>query len=467
MKSTFAGFYSTPSESLGKIWLSESTLFVFDTNCLLNLYRCEDHTREDILKVMKEISSRTWIPFQVGFEYQRKRRIVIEDSISSLTKIKKELEKIHSQNILSSCGVKKHLYNSLNDEISELQNKIKSPIEDYIKDKITPRIQSKQQISQHDFIRDEIDSIIGNNVGIPPTIEQIKAINTEGEERYKNKIPPGFMDFKKTETYFFSGVEIHAKYGDLYLWNEIIEKSKSDNIHNVIFVCDDLKEDWWFIHEGKTHGALAALKTEICEKAKIENFKIVNQLTFLHESKEHLANIEIRESSLKEVEELSNTIMPDVDDENMTLWSRDNVEKIRKNLEDNSSIFKKIATNQVYKNISKSSSFIVSNSANESLQNASNLKHQCLSLLSDIQTFETELNEHIEQDVLTGFIKTLKINLSQIDKLCSKLTSILNQSSIGMYDISEADNIIRELQLYHFIMDSMIEKGNEYLKHIL
>lgn len=467
MKSTFAGFYSTPSESLGQIWLSDTTLFVFDTNCLLNLYRCEDHTREDIIKVMKEISSKIWIPFQVGFEYQRKRRIVIEDSISSLTKIQKELEKIHSQNILSSGGVKKHLYNSLNDEISELQNKIKNPIEDYIRDKITPRIQSKQKISQHDFIRDEIDLIIGNNVGTPPTAEEINAINAEGEKRYKNKIPPGFMDVKKSETYFFSGVEIQAKYGDLYLWHEIIEKSKSDNIHNVIFVCDDLKEDWWYIHEGKTHGALASLKTEICEKAQVKNFKIVNQLTFLHESKEHLANIEIRDSSLKEVEELSNNTSPYIEDENKELWSQSKLELIRKSFENNASLFKKIATDQVYKNISKSSSFLLTNSADESLYEASSLKHRCLSLLSDLQTFESELNQHVEQDTLTGFINTIKTNLSQIDILCSKLKSILNQSSIGVHDISEADNIMKELQLYNFIMESTIEKGHEYLKHIL
>lgn len=467
MKSTFAGFYSTPSESLGQIWLSDSTLFVFDTNCLLNLYRCEDHTREDILKVMKEISSRTWIPFQVGFEYQRKRRIVIEESISSLTKIKKELENIYLQNILSSGGVKKHLYNSLNDEISELQHRIKIPIDDYINDKIKPRIESKQQISQHDFIRDEIDSIIQNNLGTAPTTEQINTINTEGEQRYKNKIPPGFMDVKKTETYFFSGVEIQAKYGDLYLWYEIIEKSKSDNINNVIFVCDDLKQDWWFIHEGKTHGALAALKTEICEKANIENFKIVNQLTFLHESKEHLVNIEIRDSSLKEVEELSNTPTPDIEDEIATSWSHDKLDQFRKKFEHNSNIFNTIGSNQSYNKFSKSSLFILTSSADEALLETSNLKHQSLSLLSDLQTFESELKEHIESSDLAEFTKTMTINLSQIDLLCSKLKSILSLPSIGIHNISEAESTIREIKLYNFILEAMIEKGHEYLNYLL
>ena len=92
VKSTFSGFYSTSNDTLQDIWNSGATLFVFDTNCLLNLYRCEDHTREDILNVMNELSDRIWIPFQVGLEYQRNRRTVIEESINSLKKIKEELQ---------------------------------------------------------------------------------------------------------------------------------------------------------------------------------------------------------------------------------------------------------------------------------------------------------------------------------------------------------------------------------------
>ncbi|HFV5412368.1 TPA: PIN domain-containing protein [Escherichia coli] len=307
MKSTFLGFYSTPTESAENIWLDDSTLFVFDTNCLLNLYRCEDHTREDILKVMDVIASRTWIPFQVGFEYQRNRRSVIEDSIKSLNNIKNELESIYTKEILSSGGVKKHLYNSLNKELSNLQEQIKKPIDKYINEKITPRIESKKTISDHDIIRDRIDIITFNKVGKIPTQEQINKVNELGEKRYDNKIPPGFKDASKKSKSFFSGVEFQDKFGDLYLWREIVEKSKSDKIKNVIFICDDNKEDWWFSHSGKTHGALESLKTEICNEANLKNFKLINQLTFLHEAKKYLKDIEISESSLKEVEELSNT----------------------------------------------------------------------------------------------------------------------------------------------------------------
>lgn len=310
MRSTYTGFYSTSDEVLKEIWEADSTLFVFDTNCLLNLYRCEDHTREEILKVMNAVSSRTWIPFQVGFEYQRNRRTVIAESIASLRKIQEGLHRIYNDNILSHGSVKKHLYNSLNNEVTALQLQLKEPIEAFINEKITPRIESKLRISEHDFIRDQIDSIINNNVGPIPTQQFIDEINKEGESRYEKKIPPGFKDAPKKDISFFSGVHFQDKFGDLYLWKEIINKAKADNIKNVVFICDDTKEDWWYVYSGETHGPLEALKTEICKESSIENFKLISQSTFLLDAKTYLKNINVSDESLKEVEGLSknNTI---------------------------------------------------------------------------------------------------------------------------------------------------------------
>ncbi|HHH2880931.1 TPA: PIN domain-containing protein [Enterobacter hormaechei subsp. hormaechei] len=311
MRMMYSGFYSTAEQTVAEIWSSDSTLFIFDTNCLLNLYRCEDHTREEILNVMRAIERRIWIPFQVGYEYQRNRHTVIQESITSLTKIQDGLQRIYSENLLSPGGVKKHLYSALSDETSDLQLKLKETIEEFINNKITPRITSKKEISNHDSIRDEIDAIINNNVGELPTQERIDSINTEGNIRYDNKIPPGFKDAAKKTTSYYSGLTLQDKFGDLYIWKEIIERSKQEEVKNVIFVCDDTKEDWWFEHAGRTHGPLESLKTEICKEANIENFRLVSQSTFLHDATKYLRNVDVSAASLKEVEGLSQNTRED------------------------------------------------------------------------------------------------------------------------------------------------------------
>jgi hypothetical protein len=57
----------------------------------------------------------------------------------------------------------------------------------------------------------------------------------EGQVRYDNLIPPGFLDSEK---------EGEAKYGDLFVWKDIIKIAKEKNA-NIIFICNDIKEDWW------------------------------------------------------------------------------------------------------------------------------------------------------------------------------------------------------------------------------
>lgn len=317
MKSKYPGFYSTPEELLSEIWSSDSTLFVFDTNCLLNLYRCEEHTREDILNVMSAISSRIWIPFQVGLEFQKNRRKVINASIESLENIKEALTNIYTQNMLDHGKVKRTLYSTLSDKFTVLQNSIKEPINLFIEEEITPRIKSKQNISSHDFIRDTIDNIIGDKVGNIPTQNVIDIIDKEGELRYSKKIPPGFKDSAKKDITCHAGITFQDKFGDLYLWKDLINKASDENIKNIVFISDDSKDDWLFVYKNTTHGPLESLKTEICQSANIDNFKLINQFTFLNDAKKFLDDVNVSDESLEEVERLS--LSKDISESNFNI----------------------------------------------------------------------------------------------------------------------------------------------------
>ncbi|MFV8847719.1 PIN-like domain-containing protein [Serratia fonticola] len=308
MRKNFCGFYSlNDNDEIREIWNSNKTVFIFDTNCLLNLYRCEDTTREDILNVMSRISSNIWLPFFVCLEYQKNRRTVITESINSLDQISKSLNAVVTS-VTDSLGagkVKKHLYNSLSDGVHSLQEEIKPLVEKFIREHIEPRINSKNEINKKDIIRDEIDKLVADKCGSLPTEQWIREINSKGDYRYTNAIPPGFLDAKKQNKKHYRGLEFEEKYGDLYIWMEIIEKCKADDIENVIFICDDNKKDWWYEKEGKTHGPLESLQTEIYGESNVRKFKLLNQATFLQDAQEYLSDINIHSESLKEVQDIS------------------------------------------------------------------------------------------------------------------------------------------------------------------
>jgi len=50
----------------------------------------------------------------------------------------------------------------------------------------------------NDEIKDAIASIFENRVGSPFDKEKLQELISEGEERYKQKIPPGFKDGSKS-----------------------------------------------------------------------------------------------------------------------------------------------------------------------------------------------------------------------------------------------------------------------------
>ncbi|AYL46109.1 hypothetical protein CUC46_04265 [Citrobacter freundii] len=266
---------------------------------------------------MSAISSRIWIPFQVGLEFQKNRRKVINASIDSLENIKAALTNIYTQNMLEHGKVKRILYSTLSDKITNLQDSIKEPINSFIDDEIAPRITSKQNISSHDFIRDAIDNIIGDKVGDIPTQDIIDKIDKEGEQRYSKKIPPGFKDSAKKEITCHAGITFQDKFGDLYLWKELINKASDGNIKNIVLISDDSKDDWLFVYKNTTHGPLESLKTEICQSANIDNFKLINQFTFLNDAKKFLDDVNVSDESLEEVERLS--LSKDISESNFNI----------------------------------------------------------------------------------------------------------------------------------------------------
>src|SRR5258708_3096119 len=96
MKKTFAGYYRPNNNELAELW--EKCVFVLDANVLLNLYRYPVEARNDLLKILEEISSRLWIPHKAALEYQENRLKVLADQRKKFSEVEELLKK--SQNKL-------------------------------------------------------------------------------------------------------------------------------------------------------------------------------------------------------------------------------------------------------------------------------------------------------------------------------------------------------------------------------
>ncbi|MDC4437358.1 PIN-like domain-containing protein [Acinetobacter baumannii] len=326
MQNKFSCFYHpTENTELKNIWEDPETVFIFDTNVLLSLYSFQPEGRQDFFKILSKIESRIWIPFHVGLEFQKNRLNVIKKRRNSFNDLNKEIDKIIDTikfdkkpftTISNNFALKKN-YRSIQEKLDitlteinklfkELENNLKLHLQE-IKDEVKALDKDRIYINSDDFIREEIDKLfddkrVGSNTF--DTQEKLDNLYKEGERRYANGVPPGYKDISKEEDeFFFDGLNYKRKFGDLIIFKQIIEFSKEKDIKNIIFVSEDVKEDWRIIEEfegTKILGARSELKRELYKEASVENFLIYQIEEFMKKTDQYL-NINIKEDTLKNI----------------------------------------------------------------------------------------------------------------------------------------------------------------------
>lgn len=217
-------------------------LVVLDTNVLLELYRQPTNISIDIISSFDKIKNNLYIPYQVYIEFLKHHQKICGDEKKRYKKIENDLSNTIN-NLQDSINSKinsyrKHNYTDISLLHQDLENKI-IEIKDTVKeftDNQEKIIKSNLEFFEKDKVLGFVEAIKSNNrIGNSFTFSEKLKILEEGKLRYDNLIPPGYADNNK------QGVD---KYGDLFVWKEIISAAKSFN-SNIIFVCNDTKEDWW------------------------------------------------------------------------------------------------------------------------------------------------------------------------------------------------------------------------------
>ena len=301
MKHILPEFNRPTEEEYKSLW--KEALFIFDANTLLNIYRFPVAARDSFLTTLEKINSRIWVPFHAALEFQRNRNKVIAEQSSRFLKVRKEV-----------CAK----LDGLKSEIEKLDLRDRhvtiNPEEFYqsiddLKQKLLTNLDASE-IAHNDkesnlIIQQKIDAIFFEKVGKYPDQTWVDRVSQLGEVRYENFEPPGYEDQGKSdgEDFIHSGVKYRAKYGDLYVWFQIIEWAKENSIKKIIFVTDERKEDWWWIiNEGglKTIGPRPELRNEIKRTASVDFFYIYTASNFLKYSKDYL-NLDVSNNVIEQV----------------------------------------------------------------------------------------------------------------------------------------------------------------------
>ena len=249
------------------IMQAKKNVIVLDTNVILDLARYSLYTSKNVLAIFNECLEQIWIPYQVFKEYNKNYLHVFGELRKRYKNFEKDLldiidnsEKKLENALNSSYKYKYFGSETLSNEISKKIEELRDVIKSY---KDTVGQEYEEITNNSDAIITEIEKFISNldeNKQIGEKIgfkEQLEIIE-EGELRYKYKLPPGFKDEKK------DGLE---KFGDLFVWKEILKLPNQLKINNIIFVTNDEKNDWW----DKNKDSNIEIRSELHDEFKDKN----------------------------------------------------------------------------------------------------------------------------------------------------------------------------------------------------
>lgn len=287
MKKIIKEFLEPSKKEKQELW--EKAVFVFDTNVLLNLYRYSAKTRNSLLNAFESFTGRIWIPYQVAYEYMRKRCEVIYETVQRYDQFKKEAE------LFTGKASETLRLTTKDEEINELKRYLFKWL-DSNKERNLLVVNPEE-----DEILEKILKIFDGKVGDIVSETELDVIKKDGEERYKKSIPPGYKDGVKKK----DQEDDNNAYGDLIIWKQIIKYSKENNT-GIIYVTHDQKEDWWNIVKGKTIGPRVELRKEFFAETQQE-FHMYSMNNFIS-TYNSLNEVPIDKSAVEEVISLDRAV---------------------------------------------------------------------------------------------------------------------------------------------------------------
>lgn len=295
MKKMFPEYQKKSTDELQN--MLEQAIIVFDTNVLLNLYRYSEDTRNALKRVIEWCGDRLFMPYQVGYEYYNRRLEVIEEQTKHREHIEQELNR-ELDKIASQCRSFSNFYNIVKKDFEKL------------KDKIETEDKKREHFEHKDTVLTFLEKVFHQKVGANFSGEEYKSLDKEAQERVNKKIPPAYKDREKNNG---------NQYGDFYIWKQMIKEAKVKG-KDLIFITEDVKEDWWYIVGGKTIGPRIELLREFIKETNGKSFQMYRTEEFI----KHINN--------KLEEKVSSSVSNEI--KNMTTIIIQNDKESKKNTEE-------------------------------------------------------------------------------------------------------------------------------------
>lgn len=283
MRKTLQEFYTPTSAEFASLW--NEAFFALDANVLLDVYRYSPATTNQLIDVLAKLGDRVWVPHQAAIEYQRNRlgvrATVLEAYDKAALKLDSALQDL--KDALRKNAESASLLDGATKAIDAAKKKLEGTKARH--DKLVPG----------EKLHDRLTDLLDGKVGPPYTAPDLAAKHKVAEERFKNRVPPGYRDAAKPEP---------ERYGDAVVWFQLLDHAKATQ-KPMVLVTADTKEDWWWQERGRTQGPRPELRREMMIAANMPFYMYAPE-RFLEHARRYLGS-EVTDEAIEEAREVQAT----------------------------------------------------------------------------------------------------------------------------------------------------------------
>ncbi|WP_461638272.1 PIN domain-containing protein [Labilibaculum euxinus] len=217
------------------IFHNRDSILILDTNILIWLYRVNKEARQELFDWFKDlkhdnlITIPSWSIHEYNNHLQQKKdevffplRTLGKSLRNNLIELDNYASLIANHKLVKDSGFlsRSELLTELNESSGKI-NKILNCL-------------NKVKEENSTSVRNEIEDFVGGIIMDSDIYSLQQEINLDVQNRFNNRIPPGFKDKNKTDN----------SIGDLIIWKEILNHCKNKGYQNAIFLTLDNKTDW-------------------------------------------------------------------------------------------------------------------------------------------------------------------------------------------------------------------------------
>ena len=248
-------------------------IIVLDTNVFLHIYAYSPDFSEFAIECLRSVKGSIVLPATVSIEYTRHQNKEFQKMKSKIDSTRdnciKQVENFETKLFSIGSNLKKLQLpdiKKLEESIAVYCAEIKKNYENYFDDN-GPVLEMLAKFWNNTDQVLELYKELENagQIMAPFHYRELYDLCDTAEVRYEKNLPPGYKDKDKKGNAL-------RKYGDFLLWEEIIRYAKA-NRQDILFVSDDVKEDWC-----KTAGDKAELRDELITEFKKKTFQSIEYM---------------------------------------------------------------------------------------------------------------------------------------------------------------------------------------------